>query len=111
MIAPYNAQVRCLRSVLGARARVGTVDKFQGQQAAVAIFSMAASSAEDIPRGLEFQFSRNRLNVAVSRAKCLSILVGSEGLLDADCNSKSQLALVNALCRLVERAEESELPG
>jgi hypothetical protein len=110
VIAPYNAQVRRLRSVLGGRARVGTVDKFQGQQAAVVIFSMAASSAEDIPRGLEFQFSRNRLNVAVSRAKCLSILVGSEGLLDANCSSKAQLALVNALCRLVERAEESD-PG
>ncbi|MEQ8717750.1 MAG: TM0106 family RecB-like putative nuclease [Acidimicrobiales bacterium] len=109
VIAPYNAQVRRLRSVLGERARVGTVDKFQGQQAAVAIFSMAASSAEDIPRGVEFQFSRNRLNVAISRAKCLSIVVGSERLLDARCRNRDQLSLVNALCRLVETAQR--LPG
>ncbi len=82
---------------------MGTVDKFQGQEAAVAIFPMAANSAEDIPRGLQFQFSRNRLNVAISRAKCLSYLVGRERLLDANCTTgRKQLALVNAACRLVE---------
>ena len=69
VVSPYNAQVRCLRSAAG-RARVGTVDKFQGQEAPVVFFSMATSSGEDLPRNLEFLFSRNRLNVAISRAKC-----------------------------------------
>jgi superfamily I DNA and/or RNA helicase len=65
VVAPYNAQVRCLREHLPDGVRVGTVDRFQGQEAAVAFFSMATSSAEDVPRNLEFLFSRNRLNVAI----------------------------------------------
>ena len=77
VVAPYNAQVACLVEALPAGARVGTVDRFQGQEAAVSIFSMATSSVEDLPRNLEFLFSLNRLNVAVSRARGLSILVCS----------------------------------
>ena len=71
IVAPYNAQVRCLRSALP-DARIGTVDKFQGQEAPVVFFSMAASTGEDVNRGMSFLFSRNRLNVAVSRAQALT---------------------------------------
>ena len=85
-------------------ARIGTVDKFQGQEAAVTIFSMGTSSADDAPRGLEFIFSLNRLNVAISRGRALSILVASPRLLDARCHNAQQVRLVNALCRFVEVA-------
>jgi hypothetical protein len=87
------------------RIRIGTVDKFQGQQAAVVFYSMASSSSEDVPRGLDFLFSRNRLNVAISRAKCLAYLVASPRLLDANCGTIEQMRLANALCRLVEVAK------
>jgi superfamily I DNA and/or RNA helicase len=86
--------------------RVGTVDKFQGQQATVVFFSMASSSSEDVPRGLDFLYSRNRLNVAVSRARCLAYVVASPRLLEAGCKTVEQMRLVNALCRFVEVAEE-----
>ena len=75
VVAPYNAQVRRLRAGLPEGVRVGTVDKFQGQQAPIVFFSMATSSGEDAPRNLAFLFSRNRLNVAISRAQCLAYLV------------------------------------
>jgi predicted RecB family nuclease len=77
VVAAYNAQVELLRSKLPADVEVGTVDKFQGQEAKVVFYSMASSSGEDIPRGLEFLLSRNRLNVAISRAQCLAYLVCS----------------------------------
>jgi superfamily I DNA and/or RNA helicase len=80
------------------------VDKFQGQEAPVVFFSMASSSGEDVPRNMEFLFSRNRLNVAVSRAKCLAILVASPKLLDIRCRTVEQMRLANALCLLVERS-------
>ena len=105
VVAPYNAQVRCLRRKLPERVRVGTVDKFQGQQAPVVFFSMATSSALDLPRNLEFLFSRNRLNVAVSRARCLAYLVASPRLLEVGCRTVEQMRMVNALCRFVEVAE------
>ncbi len=105
VVAPYNAQVRCLREHLPAGVAVGTVDRFQGQEAAVVFFSMATSSGEEIPRNVEFLFSRNRLNVAVSRARCLAVLVCSPELLRIRCRSAEQMRLVNALCRLVEVAE------
>ncbi|MFZ2034553.1 MAG: TM0106 family RecB-like putative nuclease [Candidatus Dormiibacterota bacterium] len=105
VVAPYNAQVACLVEALPAGARVGTVDRFQGQEAAVSVFSMATSSVEDLPRNLEFLFSLNRLNVAVSRARGLSILVCSPELLRARCHSPEQMRLVNALCRFVEMAK------
>jgi uncharacterized protein len=105
IVAPYNAQVRRLRAGLPDDVRIGTVDKFQGQQAPVVFFSMATSSGEDVPRNLGFLFSRNRLNVAISRAQCLAILVCSPRLLEARCHSIEEMELVNALCRLVEYAE------
>ena len=105
VVAPYNAQVLRLRAALPAGVRVGTVDKFQGQQAPIVFFSMATSSGEDVPRSLAFLFSRNRLNVAISRAQCLAVLVCSPRLLEARCQSIEEMQLVNALCRLVEYAQ------
>lgn len=105
VVAPYNAQVRRLRATLPARVRVGTVDKFQGQEAPIVFFSMATSSADDVPRNLAFLFSRNRLNVAISRAQCLAFIVCSPRLLETRCHSIEEMELVNALCRLVEYSE------
>ncbi len=105
VVAPYNAHVACLVEALPPDARIGTVDRFQGQEAAVSIFSMATSSVEDLPRNLEFLFSLNRLNVAVSRARAMSILVCSPELLRARCHAPEQMRLVNALCRYVAMAE------
>jgi uncharacterized protein len=104
VVAPYNAHVRCLRERVPAGVAVGTVDKFQGQQAPVVFYAMGSSSSEDVPRGLDFLFSRNRLNVAISRAQCLAYLVCSPRLLDANCRTVEQMRLANALCRLVESA-------
>jgi uncharacterized protein len=107
VVAPYNAHVRCLRNRLPAGVAVGTVDKFQGQQAPVVFYAMGSSSSEDVPRGVDFLFSRNRLNVAISRAQCLAYLVCSPRLLDANCRTVEQMRLANALCRLVETASAS----
>jgi predicted RecB family nuclease len=104
VVAPYNAQVRCLRAALPEAVPVGTVDRFQGQEAPVVFFSMASSSGDEVPRGLDFLFSRNRLNVAVSRARCLAILVANPRLLEIRCRTVEQMRLVSALCRLVELA-------
>ncbi|MDQ2909662.1 MAG: TM0106 family RecB-like putative nuclease, partial [Actinomycetota bacterium] len=104
VVTPYNAQVRCLRKRLGPRARIGTVDKFQGQEAPVVFFSMATSSGDDLPRNVEFLFSRNRLNVAISRAQSLAVLVASPKLLEIRCRTIEQMRMVNALCRFVEEA-------
>ncbi|MGH3133400.1 MAG: TM0106 family RecB-like putative nuclease [Gaiellaceae bacterium] len=105
VVAPFNAQVKTLTDRLQAGVAVGTVDKFQGQQAPVVFFSMAASSGEDAPRGIDFLMSRNRLNVAVSRAQCLAYLVCAPRLLDVDCKTVEHMRLANALCRFVELAE------
>ena len=105
VVAPYNMQVRCLRERLPAGIEVGTVDKFQGREAPVVFFSMTTSSGANIPRNLEFLFSRNRLNVAISRAKCLAVVVASPRLLDVSCRTVDQMRLVNGLCRFVEMAE------
>src|SRR2546426_8020373 len=104
VVAPYNAQVRRLLETLPDGARVGTVDKFQGQEAPVVIYSMATSSVDDAPRGMDFLFSLNRLNVAASRAQALTILVCSPELLKARCRTPDQMRLASALCRLVELA-------
>ncbi len=104
VLAPYNAQVRCLKERLPDGVRVGTVDKFQGQEAQIAFFSMATSSGTEVPRNVEFLFSRNRLNVAISRARCLAVLVCSPRLLDIRATSIEQMRLVNALCRFAEVA-------
>lgn len=98
VVSPYNMQVDLLRSVLPAGARVGTVDKFQGQEAAVVLISMATSSGEDLPRNIEFLYSRNRLNVAISRARCLAVVVANPRLLEISCGSIGQMSLVNGLC-------------
>ena len=103
VISPYNAQVNALQAAMP-DIETGTVDKFQGQEAAVIIFSMATSAPEDAPRGMEFLYSLNRLNVAVSRARAVFILVASEALLQPNCRTPQQVKLANALCSLVERA-------
>ena len=100
IVAPYNAQVAALARRLGSGMRVGTVDKFQGQEAPIVIYSLTTLSPEDAPRGMEFLYSLNRLNVATSRAKALSIIVGSPKLLEAECKAPHQMRLANALCRL-----------
>jgi uncharacterized protein len=105
VVAPYNAQVRCLRDRLAPGARVGTVDKFQGQEAPVVFFSMATSTDEDVTRGMRFLFSRNRLNVAISRAQSLAIIVLSPRLLTARCSTVEDMRLVNMLCRAAEVAD------
>jgi superfamily I DNA and/or RNA helicase len=105
IVAPYNAQVSDLSKRVP-NARVGTVDKFQGQQAPVVIYSLTTSSPEDAPRGMEFLYSLNRLNVATSRAQAVVIVVGSPRLLEPECRSPRQMQLANALCRYVEMALE-----
>ena len=105
VVAPYNAQVSRLAERLASPgARVGTVDKFQGQEAAIVIYSMATSRPEDAPRGIEFLFSLNRLNVATSRARCAAILVASPRLFEPECKTPRQMRLANALCRFQEIA-------
>ena len=104
VVAPYNAQVHELAMHLPDGARVGTVDKFQGQEAAVVLVSLAASSAEDVSRGMDFLYSKNRLNVAVSRAKALCVVAASPRLLAVECHTIEQMRLANMLCRYVELA-------
>jgi uncharacterized protein len=104
VVSPYNAQVNLLESVLPKGAIVGTVDKFQGQEAPVVLVSMATSSAEDMPRNIEFLFSANRLNVAVSRAQCIAAVFASPRLLETPCRSIEQLRLVNKFCQLAAYA-------
>jgi predicted RecB family nuclease len=111
VVSPYNMQVNLLKSLLPAGARVGTVDKFQGQEAAVVLVSMTTSTAEDISRGLEFLYSRNRLNVAISRARCVAVVVASPRLLEAPCNTVEQMRLVNTLCFVKAYAEAQALGG
>jgi uncharacterized protein len=100
VIAPYNVQVNRLRQRLDGKARVGTVDKFQGQEAPVAILSLTASTADDAPRGLGFLLAPNRLNVAVSRSQCLSIVVGSPLLTAGLANTVEEAEQINRLCRI-----------
>ncbi len=108
VIVPYNAQVAEIQAALqrriGQRGNVGTVDKFQGREGVVAIYSMASSSREDAPRDMGFLYSRHRLNVAISRAESVAILVCSPTLLEAGCRTPEQMRLVDALCRFVETA-------
>ena len=107
VVTPYNAQVGCLTARLPTGVRIGTVDKFQGQEAHVVFFSMATSSGAEVPRNVEFLYSRNRLNVAISRARCLAVLVCNPELLHVEPRSIEQMRLINALCRLVELAEST----
>jgi uncharacterized protein len=103
VVAPYNAQVTALSAALPG-VRVGTVDKFQGQQAPVVLVSLTTSSADEAPRGMSFLYSANRLNVATSRAKGLCILAGNPRLFEPDCLTPEQMRLANAFCRYLEMA-------
>jgi uncharacterized protein len=108
VVAPYNAHVSRLTAALaGTGARVGTVDKFQGQEAPVVIYTMATSRPEDAPRGMSFLYSVNRLNVATSRARCAAILVASRRLFEPECRSPGQMMLANAMSRFRELAATS----
>jgi uncharacterized protein len=110
IVAPYNLHRREIaarlraRGELPGRGHVGTLDKVQGQQAPISIYSMASSTAENAPRGMDFLYSPNRLNVATSRARCLTLVVASPALIRVRARSKRQMELANALCRLVEVA-------
>ncbi len=109
VVTPYNDQVRLLRrsvadSAIARGTPVGTVDKFQGQEAAVVFFSMTTSDADAMPRGPDFLFSANRLNVAISRARCLAYLVCTESLLDSRARSIREMELLSNLAAFVERA-------
>jgi len=103
IVAPYNAQVADLKTRLP-KMRIGTVDKFQGQEAPVVIYSLTTSSPEDAPRGMEFLYSLNRLNVATSRAMTTVILVGSPKLFEPECRTPRQMQLANAFCGYLEMA-------
>jgi uncharacterized protein len=109
VVSPYNMQVNHLRDILASGARVGTVDKFQGQEAAVVLVSMTTSSGDDLPRNIGFLYSRNRLNVAISRARCLSVVFASPRLLEIPCNTVEQMQLVNTLC-WVKHYSDQHLP-
>ena len=109
IVAPYNAQVADLSARLP-KMKIGTVDKFQGQEAPVVIYSMTTSSLEDAPRGMEFLYSLNRLNVATSRAKTAVIVVGSPRLCEPECRTPRQMQLANALCRFRELAATVDTP-
>ena len=98
VVAPYNMQVNLRKATLPEGARVGTVDKFQGQEAEAVIVSKATSNEEEMPRNVESLFSKNRLNVAISRARCLTLVVANPKLLTVSCRTPEQMALVNTLC-------------
>jgi uncharacterized protein len=112
VVAPFNAHVHRLAERLAPRGvPVGTVDRFQGQEAAVTIYAMGTSRPEDAPRGLEFLYSLNRLNVATSRARCAVFVVASPRLLEPECRTPRQMQLANALCRYVELARVADGGG
>ncbi len=104
IVAPYNAQVGEIKRRLPSEARVGTVDKFQGQEAPISIYSMTTSSPELAPRGMDFLYSRHRLNVATSRARCISVVVASPDLFRVRARTPEQMRLANAFCRFAELA-------
>jgi uncharacterized protein len=109
IIAPYNAQVSELQDRIRG-ARIGTVDKFQGQEAPIVIYSMTTSTHADAPRGMSFLYSLKRLNVATSRARGISILVSSPALFEADCRTPEQIEMASAFCRYVELATTLAAP-
>lgn len=108
VVAPYNVQVNLLKRTLPEGARVGTVDKFQGQEAEIVIVSMTTSSEADLPRHIEFLYSKNRLNVAVSRAKCLAVVVANPALRAVRCSTPEQMELVNTLCWAAKVGQQTE---
>jgi len=100
-VAPYNYQVNLLKAALNSDARVGSVDKFQGQEAPIVFVSMCASNASESPRGIDFLFSKNRLNVAISRAQALAIIVGSPKLATTPVNNLRQMELINFYAEII----------
>lgn len=102
VVAPYNAQVNALRTRLPSAVRIGTVDRFQGQEAPVCLISMTTSSGEELPRDIDFLFSLNRINVAVSRAQASAMVFASPSLLETQCRTIEEMKLVNTLCLLHE---------
>jgi uncharacterized protein len=104
VVAPYNAQVSALKARLPAEARVGTVDKFQGQEAPLAVYSVTTSSSEDAPRGMGFLYDGSRLNVATSRARCLTVIVANLQVFAPECRTPQQMKMANAFCRYREMA-------
>jgi len=111
VLTPFNAQVNRLRSRLGAvdaAIRIGTVDKFQGQEAPIVIYSTVASSVDDAPRGLEFLYSLNRFNVAISRARAVFAVICSPRLLSPLVHTPEQLRMVDALCAFAQRSTRIE---
>ena len=108
VVAPYNSQVDLLAARLPG-IRVGTVDRFQGQQGVVVIYSLTSSSASDAPRGMEFLYDLNRFNVATSRARSACIVVGSPALLEPECHTPRQMELANVLCRYSEMSMRIEI--
>jgi superfamily I DNA and/or RNA helicase len=118
VVTPYNAQIRAIEDALAradvpeaASVQVGTVDKFQGREAPVAIYSMATSSADVAPRGLEFLYDPHRLNVATSRARALALIVASPALIRVACQTPRQMYLANALCQAWEQTDAQPLAG
>ena len=114
VVTPYNAQIRAIQGALAATGQagfgVGTVDKFQGREAPVVIYSMATSSADLAPRGMEFLYDLHRLNVATSRARALAIIVASPDLIRVSCRTPPQMVLANALCRAWETGRACARP-
>jgi uncharacterized protein len=108
IVAPYNAQVGEIKRRLPVEARVGTVDKFQGQEAPISIYSMTTSSPELAPRGMDFLYSRHRLNVATSRARGVAVVVASPELFRVRARTPEQMRLANAFCRFAEMARGTE---
>ena len=115
VVSPYNLQVSLLRRTLRARfgdgVRVGTVDKFQGQEAPVVVYSLAASSAEDAPRGADFLLEENRFNVAVSRGRALAVLVCSPRIVATPCTTLEQLRAAAAFCTFAEMGNQPSVPS
>jgi hypothetical protein len=111
IVAPFNAQVGAIKRLLPSEARVGTVDKFQGQEAPISLYSMTTSSPELAPRGMDFLYSRNRMNVATSRAQCVAVVVASPDLLRVRARTPEQMRLANAFCRFAELAATPAEPG
>ncbi len=109
VVAAYNLAVRTIADRVPPGVQVGTVDRFQGREAAVVFFAMTCSSGHDVPRGLDFLFSRNRFNVAISRAQAMAVLVHSPALLHAECRDLEDMELVDGACRFVELAAPATL--
>jgi uncharacterized protein len=102
VVAPYNVQVNYLKSILPKEAKVGTIDIFQGQEAPATIISMTTSDPESLPRNIDFFFSRNRLNVALSRSQCLSIVIINKKIMELACKKIEHVHLINTFMKLLE---------